>query len=190
VILRALALTLSLLVPVSVCVAQEATAARDEEARSIFEAGATAFSAGRFEAALRRFREAYELSGRQVLLFNIGTAADRMRHDQEALESYRAYLEAEPTGQHADIARERIAFLETQAGAAPDGPAITVAETGGDEDGGGSVVEEWWFWTLIGVVVVGAGVGITLGVVLGGGGQVDDPLPGTVGGVIITLGAP
>src|SRR5690606_13664113 len=26
--------------------------------------------------------------------------------------------------------------------------------------GGGSIVEEWWFWTIIGVAVVGAGVGI------------------------------
>jgi hypothetical protein len=34
--------------------------------------------------------------------------------------------------------------------------------------GGGSVLEEWWLWTIIGVVVVGAAVGVGLGVGLSG----------------------
>ena len=31
---------------------------------------------------------------------------------------------------------------------------------------GGGVQDEWWFWTLIGALVVGAGVGVALGIVL------------------------
>ncbi len=63
-----------------------------EQARSLFEAGQAAFEAANFEAALRYFRESYEISRRPGLLYNIGLAADRLRHDEEALEAFRGYL--------------------------------------------------------------------------------------------------
>jgi hypothetical protein len=72
------------------------------------------------------------------------------------------------------------------------GDRATVAQpTGsGDQDrapsGGGDVTSEWWFWTLIAVLVVGAGVGITAGVVVATSG-VDQPPPGTVP-VVTALG--
>ena len=42
-----------------------------------------------------------------------------------------------------------------------------------------SVIDEWWFWTIIGVVVVGAGVGLYFGIsaALAPSG----PAPGTLG---------
>ncbi len=49
------------------------------------------------------------------------------------------------------------------------------------------MAEQWWFWTILGVVVVGAAVGVTLGVVLSGGQQA--PLPGDEGVVVETLRA-
>lgn len=45
--------------------------------------------------------------------------------------------------------------------------------------GGGSVAEEWWFWTLIAVVVIGAGV--TAGILLGPAQE--GPQSGTLGSV-------
>mgnify|MGYP001585238847 CR=1 FL=1 len=58
---------------------------------------------------------------------------------------------------------------------------------GGDEPvvatGGGSVAEEAWFWVLIGVVVVGAGVGVSVGVVLSQPG----PQDGSLGNVTLPL---
>jgi tetratricopeptide (TPR) repeat protein len=180
-------------------------AGRDEEARSLFEAGRTAFAAGRFESALARFREAYELSGRTALLYNIGTAADRLRRDAEALEAFRAYVAAEPGAENRGEVEARIAVLERAVAAAEPAPAvapepepepIAVASPAmGTEDdraasgGGGSVIEEWWFWTLIGVVVVGAGVGIGVGVAVSSGETVQGPLPGSGGAVAIALGA-
>ncbi len=41
---------------------------------------------------------------------------------------------------------------------------------------GGDVTSEAWFWALIGVVVVGAAAGVTVGVVLGGQGAQDGSL--------------
>ncbi|HVK84044.1 MAG TPA: hypothetical protein VM513_08050, partial [Kofleriaceae bacterium] len=44
----------------------------DEEARSLFRAGETAFNAARYADALAHFRRAHELSDRPELLYNIG----------------------------------------------------------------------------------------------------------------------
>src|SRR5690554_3535451 len=68
----------------------------DVEARLLYQAGVSAYDAGRFEEALERFQRAYELSGREMLLYNIATAAERARQDEIALDAYERFLEAEP----------------------------------------------------------------------------------------------
>lgn len=52
---------------------------------------------------------------------------------------------------------------------------------------GGSIVEEPWLWIVVGVVVVGAAVGVTLGLVLSQ--PAPDPLAGYAGTTGVTLGA-
>jgi len=52
-------------------------------------------------------------------------------------------------------------------------------EPAGHGDAGGSILEEWWFWTIVGVVVVGAAVGIGVGVVVGSSGPTQAD-PGTL----------
>jgi tetratricopeptide (TPR) repeat protein len=80
--------------------AQQAPAApdasRDREARGLFEAGGEAFTAGRYADALDYFQRAYALSGRAVLLYNIGVAADRLRRDDEAITAFERYLSDAP----------------------------------------------------------------------------------------------
>lgn len=68
----------------------------DSEARALFDAGEAAYAAGRFDAALSRFQEAYELSHRPIILWNIALAADRARQDTLALETYRRFLDEVP----------------------------------------------------------------------------------------------
>jgi len=96
----------------------------DTEARLLFEAGSSAFGDGRYETALERFRQAYATSQRPELLYNIGSAADRLRRDEEALEAFSGYLAALPEAANrreveARIAslREAIARLEAARGA-------------------------------------------------------------------------
>ncbi len=185
---------------------------RDAEARLMFEAGARAYEAGDYEAALRRYEEAYELSGRPALLFNIGTAHERLRHDREALEAYQRFLEEVPDASNRSFVEGRIELLSRSAAAASDPdveseapdlrvhPADTSADTqsaevaaplsstSSSEDEGTALTKKWWFWTLVGVVVVGAGVGLAVGLSGRGGGSAD-PVPGNFGGVVVTLGA-
>ncbi len=92
---------------------------REEEARALFMAGRAAYDGGRYEAALERFQEAYELSGRPELLYNIGQTADRLRQDAVALDAFRRFLADTPEDTaHRDMAERRVAFLERSVGPA------------------------------------------------------------------------
>ena len=155
-----------------------AQSSADEEARVHFEAGRVAFSRGRYESALGSFQEAYELSQRPALLYNIGTTLDRLRRDQEAIEAFEQFLTLSPDSDLAPEVQERVRILRENA--RPDLSPEGVASASGEADGDAPpmnpserqpVTRKWWFWTIIGAVVVGAAVGIGVGVAGGGGTQ-------------------
>ncbi|MEM6958290.1 MAG: hypothetical protein AAF645_21585 [Myxococcota bacterium] len=68
----------------------------DEAARITFNRARAAFDSGDYETALTRFRQAYELSPRPTLLYNIAATLDRLRRDEETADMLRQYLEAVP----------------------------------------------------------------------------------------------
>jgi len=165
------------------------TSGSDEEARAVFSAGREAYARGDYEAALESFRQAYELSGRPELQFNIAQAADRLRRDREARDAFEAYLRAIPDAPNRvevearlRVLREEIARDDTLRAQAASGSRAPPAEA--------PIVEQWWFWTLIGVAVAGAGVGI--GFAVGGREELAAPTPGEIGpgGVIVALELP
>lgn len=92
--LLTLSSTASWVVPGTLACAQDAAPrdARDAEARGLFEAGRAAFVDGRFEDALRYFQQSYNLSQRPELLYNVGSAADRLQREREALQAFERYL--------------------------------------------------------------------------------------------------
>jgi len=136
---------------------------RDTEARRLFEAGESAFSDGRYEDALERFRDAHELSHRPRLLYNIATAAERLRRDREALEAYEAYLAALPDAHNRREVEARIRILQetlatTDASAAPaEGTDAAPAE--GTE--GGSAGDYPLTWLFASGTVVATILGVT-----------------------------
>ena len=94
--------------------AQQPAASTDDEARGLFLAGQAAFSDARYEDALRYFRQAYELSGRAGLLYNVAVAANRLRRDNEALEAFEQFLrEAPPNHPSRRDAEVRASVLST-----------------------------------------------------------------------------
>lgn len=170
---------------------------REEEARALFMAGRAAYDSGRYEAALERFQEAFELSGRVELLYNIGQTADRLRQDAVALEAFQRFLAETPaTTPNRDVAQRRVDFLSRSVASAqhpdpePDPvetdpePDLDPANMDGEDlaleegDQAPPPVEEesssskWWIGVIVGVVVVGLAVGLAVG--LSGG---DDPEP-------------
>lgn len=76
--------------------AQDATA--EARAKELYENGAALYEEGRYEEAILAWEEAYRLSSRPVLLFNIANAYERLgRYDEaiDALSRYRAFAKAE-----------------------------------------------------------------------------------------------
>jgi len=172
----------------------------ETEARSVFAAGEVAFGDGRYADALGYFQRAHTLSQRPALLFNIALCQDRLRNDEAAIEAYDRYLAEVPL---ATNRREVDGRLEALRGARARREAAAnvvapahVAEAGGDgadvsadrtapdaPSEGTAFYATWWFWAIVGVVVVGASVGI--GIAVSG----DSPLQsGDLGGVVFTLG--
>jgi tetratricopeptide (TPR) repeat protein len=88
------------------------TAGEDAEARSLFEAGSTAYAEGRYENALDYFKRSYRLSNRPKLLYNIGSAADKLRRDREALFALKEYLVQVPDAPNRPEVENRIQALQ------------------------------------------------------------------------------
>lgn len=171
-------------VPTTVRAQDAQLSATDEEARGLFNAGEAAFSDARYEDALRYFRDAYRLSGRPGLLYNIGVAADRLRRDQEALEAFERFLAESPPGtrqrQDAEarvrVLREAVARGEQAApstastgdgaSAQGDGAQGAASTSSAPSAGGGDATVGW--------IVLGAGAAVAVvGAVLLGVGQAD-----------------
>jgi tetratricopeptide (TPR) repeat protein len=70
----------------------------DARARELFQNGSALYEEGQYEAAIVAWEEAYALSPRPLLLFNIANALERLGRWQDAMKvltRYRAYAEDE-----------------------------------------------------------------------------------------------
>jgi hypothetical protein len=90
-----------------------------KEARTYFNAGAQAYEAGQFLAAIQAFERAYELAPREAIIFTIGQAYRRQfyidrnpAHLKLAIKHYRDYLAKVPEGGRRADAAEALAELE------------------------------------------------------------------------------
>jgi tetratricopeptide (TPR) repeat protein len=86
--------------------------ASDEVARSLFQAGKSAYESGNFRDALSFFEQSYQRSQRPALLYNIGQAADRLRQDDKAIESFTKYLDQTPDAPNRVHVERRIRALK------------------------------------------------------------------------------
>jgi tetratricopeptide (TPR) repeat protein len=161
---------------------------RDGEARRLYEAGVVAFDDGTFEAALSLFQRAYELSPRPQMLYNIGSAADRLRQNTIALEAFQAYLEALPEADNANGVRRRVELLEAQIARDAElqqaASVQNVANAAVVAEGPGPVVpieleeeppSRGWIWGVVVAAVLVVAGGVVLGVVLSGDDQASPP---------------
>lgn len=96
----------------SVASAQETP--EDVRARELYRLGDDLYSHGRYEEALAAFEEAYELSERPLLLFNMANAQERSGHWEEAIVSLEAYLPHAEEDEQARI-RNRLVSLRQRA---------------------------------------------------------------------------
>jgi hypothetical protein len=91
---RSMVLSAALLSSVgeSAALAQPEANTDDRRARELFLTGDTAYAEGRYADALRAFTEAYELSGRPQLLFNLANCYERLGRNADAIDALEKYL--------------------------------------------------------------------------------------------------
>ncbi|MEO0602867.1 MAG: tetratricopeptide repeat protein [Myxococcota bacterium] len=97
--------------------------AADARARELFLEGDAHYAAGRYEEAEKRFLEAYELSGRPVLLFNLANVYERLSDYEAAADCLRRYLDGPEVHDIVSV-QERLRRLELAAeqAEAPEAP--------------------------------------------------------------------
>lgn len=110
-ILLAAAATFGAFEPSATAQQKTEKAAADVRARELFLKGDAAYAEGRYEEALAAFSEAYDLSGRPQLLFNISNSLERLGRYQEAVDALDKYL-ASGKAKDRDVVQKRLANLK------------------------------------------------------------------------------
>jgi tetratricopeptide (TPR) repeat protein len=101
--------------------AGEAGDPRDAQARALFEAGSALYAAGQFGAAAERFAEAYALSERPALLYNMYVAYRDAGQPGRAADALARYLDAVPDARDRVTLEARLRSLQAQAAGSGDG---------------------------------------------------------------------
>ena len=153
-----------------------------DQAKALYLEGRKAFNVGDFKTAVGKFKEAYDLSNKPALLYNIAFAHDKAGNREQAiffLERYLAEDKGAPQERQAQVtARIKTLKLEkAQADAAradaearkAEAEARKAAAEQADRElalraSEKPLYKKWWLWTIVGAVVAG---GIATGVVLG-----------------------
>ncbi len=113
----------------SISFASTAWAQDIEQAKRLFNAGATAYGSGQFSAAIQAFEEANKIVSKPAIIFSIAQAHKRQyaidrnpEHLRAAIQNYRTYIEQVPQGGRRADAAQALGELEGLEGhpAAPD----------------------------------------------------------------------
>lgn len=117
-------------------VATNAMADETEDAKALYNKGKEHFSNEQYEEALAAFTEAYNLSEKTDLLFNLGICAEKLGQLDRAVAYYEVYLEEKPDAPDAAQVTARMEKLQKQIDApepAPKEPPVEPAEQSNEE---------------------------------------------------------
>jgi tetratricopeptide (TPR) repeat protein len=129
---------------------------KDRRAKDLYEQGNTHYDLAEYDQAIDLFKQAYALSHRPTLLYNIAQAY-RLKGDcEQALQVYRNYLRVDPGSQFRAKVESRIAEMET---CVKDPTRKPVGKEAIQEGGGGSATEGKGAKGTVGHDVVGGGGG-------------------------------
>jgi tetratricopeptide (TPR) repeat protein len=175
-----------------------ATTRAEAEARGAFARGKQAYDAGEFDAAAQAFQEAYGLSKRPGLLYNLYLAYRDANRQADAAEALRTYLALDPAVPNRPQLEARLKALDLglaerkaateQAAAAETAPSVdpvvapVVEAPPSVAEANGPVQRPW----LGPALVMGAGAALALGAVVPGvmaAGKAADLADGCAGSV-------
>ncbi|MEZ4338422.1 MAG: tetratricopeptide repeat protein [Sandaracinaceae bacterium] len=126
-----------------VAASAQAGGTADQQALQLYEQGSAAYTEGRYEDAVRMFSDAYRLSPRPLLLYNLANAYERIGRYPEAVQMLEGYLPHAQLNERATI-QSRIQNLQARIAA---GEGTTERSRGGGGNG----------------ALLGAGIGVAAG---------------------------
>ena len=140
-------------------------------AKRHYDRGEKLFALGKFDEALDEYQKAFDAKPLPGFLFNIGQCHRNLGNLDQAIFSYKKYLTLQPDADNKEKVEQLIDELE-QKKAQSDTEKFGLGNNQNPPPGGGGeptkpIYKKWWFWTGVGVVAAGAGVGTYL--VLSGG---------------------
>jgi tetratricopeptide (TPR) repeat protein len=155
----------------------------DGDAKRHYQAGTKHFNLGEYDEAVKEYKEAYRLSEKPYLLYNIAQSYRLSGNEKEALKFYNSFLNAFPDAPNRDAVLALISDLEKSIAAhhdtatkPPTGPEpqpdhkpiprpdkVSLPPPGHDLPATSDhphkpIYKKAWFWAGIGAVVVGATV--------------------------------
>jgi tetratricopeptide (TPR) repeat protein len=158
-----------------------------ERARAHFDRATALYDVGRFADAAREYEAAYELKNDPALLFNLGQAYRYAENYSKAIFAYRGYLRRVPDADNRSEVEGYIAKSQLALQRQNDSPAVERPKTAAPSANIVAPVpvllaksqpaatppprrtpayKKWWVWTVVGVVVAGAAVGVGLGLTM------------------------
>ena len=159
--------------------AEQAAAA---QAREYFERGEAFFKLEKYKEALEQYEQGYLAKADASFLYNIAQCHRLMGDKPAALRFYKRFLNEATRVPNRPVVEQHIKELEASLAneapmpAPPPEPLPTAPQpalgapalvgspapaSASAEDGHGRqpIFKKWWFWTIVGAVVIGAGVG-------------------------------
>lgn len=197
------AIVLTVFAPPSLLRAQDVTEEDKSEARELFSKGVAASESGNPEAAVDYFEQSFSKFPAPNTAVNIAGIYLELENYDAVIEwanRAKALPDIQPSA--AEIADSYIAQaspyaknVSPQAQADPEPepePAsepepsevdkALVEEPAEHDADGGAITDQWWFWAGVGVVVVGA----TVGIVAAASGGEEDPIGGNLMPGVVT----
>ena len=118
---------------------QQASAEDDAQAKRYYQNGTTLYEGGAYADSIVAFKEAYRLSGRHALLYNIASAQERLGDLSGAIESLSRYrIHADPDeqatlGRRIDNLKDRLSKQQPTQPSEPTTPQIKTASVDSTE---------------------------------------------------------
>lgn len=140
----------------------------DDEGRVHFRLGRAYYDSGRFDDAAREFQQAYDLTQRAALLYNIFVAHRDAGNLAAAITALRAYLQRVPDADQREQLEARLAVMERQLRdqgddpqpepTAPPSATAAVIAPAGPSSGGGGMWTPGWIIAGVGGAAIVAGI--------------------------------
>jgi tetratricopeptide (TPR) repeat protein len=146
----------------TVAIAPRTARADDPATRSAhrhFDRGEKLFALGKFDEALDEYQKAFDAKPIPDFLFNIGQCYRNLADYDQAIFSYKKYLQLEPDAPNKDAVDKLIEELEDKK-ARGDGEKLARKPKAAPPAPHTPIYGRWWFWTGIAVVGIAGGVGI------------------------------